>query len=113
MKREKKFDFEVTEGNIFADLELDQPEELFARAKLLCEVGELIQKSGLSQKEVAKKLGITQPKVSMLVSGRLSQFSTDSLLHYLATLGCEVEIRVRKPRSRIGIFRHKGCVAVC
>ena len=109
----KKFDFEVTEGNIFADLGLDQPEELLTRSKLLYEVGALIEKSGLSQKEVAKKLGITQPKVSMLVSGRLSQFSTDSLLHYLAILGCEVEIRVRKPRSKVGIFRRKGCIAVC
>ena len=49
----------------------------------------------------------------MLVTGRLSEFSADSLLHYLSVLGCEVEIRVKKPRSRIGIFRHKGCIAVC
>lgn len=107
------FDFDVTEGNIFADLGLDQPEELFARSKLLHQVSNLIKKCGLSQKEVAKKLGITQPKVSMLVSGKLSQFSADSLLHYLAILGCEVEIRIRRPRSRVGIFRHKGCIAVC
>lgn len=113
MSRKKEFDFEVTEGNIFADLELDQPEELLARSKLLYEAGELVQRSGLSQKEVAKKLGITQPKVSMLISGRLSQFSTDSLLHYLTILGCKVEIRVRKPRSKVGIFRHRGRVAVC
>ena len=113
MNKRKEFDFEVTEGNVFADLGLDQPEELLARSKLMNQVSELIKNSRLSQKEVAKKLGITQPKVSMLVSGRLSQFSTDSLLHYLSILGCEVEIRVRKPRSRIGIFRHKGCIAVC
>ena len=113
MKKEKDFDFDVTEGNVFADLGLEQPEELLARAKLLHEVGKLIENSRLSQQEVAKKLGITQPKVSMLVAGRLSQFSTDSLLHYLSILGCEVEIRVKKPRSRIGIFRHKGCIAVC
>ena len=76
------------------------------------QVGSLIEKSGLSQKEVAKKLGVTQPKVSMLVGGRLSAFSTDTLLHYLSILGCEVEIRVRKPRSHVGIFRHKGFIAV-
>ncbi len=106
-------EYEVTEGNVFAALELDQPEELLARAKLLFRVGALIKNSGLSQKEVAKRLGITQPKVSMLVNGFLSEFSTDSLLHYLSILGCEVEIRVKQPRSRIGIFRHKGCIAVC
>lgn len=111
--QEKETDYEVTEGNVFAVLSLDQPEELLARAKLLHKVGTLIKNSGLSQQEVAKKLGITQSKVSMLVTGRLTQFSTDSLLHYLSILGCEIEIHVKKPRSRIGIFRHKGCIAVC
>ncbi len=113
MAKNKKIEWEVSSGNVFADLELDQPEELLARSELLHRVSTLIQKSQLSQKEVAKKLGITQPKVSMLVTGRLSEFSTDSLLHYLSILGCEVEIRVKQPRSRVGIFRHKGCIAVC
>ena len=111
MKEDK--DYEVTTGNIFEDLGLDQSEELMARAKLLHQVSSLIKNSGLSQKEVAKKLGISQPKVSMLVGGRLSAFSTDSLIHYLSILGCEVEIRVKKPRSKVGIFRNKGCIAVC
>lgn len=113
MARKKETDYEITEGNVFAALGLDRPEELLARAKLLHRVSTLIKNSGLSQKEVAKNLGITQPKVSMLVTGRLSEFSTDSLLHYLSLLGCEVEIRVKKPRSRVGIFKHKGCIAVC
>ena len=109
----KEKGYEVSTGNIFASLGLNQPDELMARAKLLDKVSSLIKACGLSQKEVAKKLGITQSKVSMLVSGRLSAFSTDTLLHYLAILGCQVEIRVRKPRSRVGIFRRRGCIAVC
>lgn len=113
MTKNKEKDYEITTGNVFAALGRDQPDELLARAKLLDQVGSLIKNSGFSQQEVAKKLGIAQSKVSMLVGGRLSAFSTDTLLHYLSILGCEVEIRVRKPRSRIGIFRHKGCIAVC
>ena len=109
----KDKDYEVSTDNIFEDLGLDQPDELLARAKLLRQVSALIKNSGLSQQEVAKRLGVTQPKVSMLVSGRLSAFSTDTLLHYLSILGCEVEIRVRRPRSRVGIFRRKGRIAVC
>jgi len=106
-------EYEVTTGNIFSDIGLDQPEELLARAKLLHEVGILIKTSNLSQQEIASKLGVSQPKVSLLVSGKLSAFSTDVLLHYLSLLGCEVKIHVKKPRSRIGIFRHKGHIAVC
>ena len=108
----KEKDYEVTTGNIFADLGLDNPDELLVRADLLNRVSSLIKACSLSQREVAKKLGITQSKVSMLVSGRLSAFSTDALLHYLSILGCQVDIRIRKPRSRIGIFRRKGRIAV-
>lgn len=113
MAKKRESEWEESSGNVFADLGLDQPEELLARSKLLHRVSTLIQNSKLSQKEVARKLGITQPKVSMLINGRLSEFSTDSLLHYLSILGCEVEIRIKQPRSRIGIFKRKGCIAVC
>jgi predicted XRE-type DNA-binding protein len=109
----KETDYVVTEGNVFAALGRKNPDELLARAELLDKVSTLIENSGLSQSEVAKKLGITQPKVSMLVNGRLSEFGTDTLLHYLFILGCEVKIHVKQPRSRIGIFKHKGCIAVC
>lgn len=105
-------EYEISKANIFADLGLKDSEELMARAKLLHSVATLIKASQLSQEEIARKLGISQPKVSMLVSGRLTAFSTDTLLHYLSLLGCNVEIKVRKPRSRIGIFRHKGHIAV-
>ena len=108
----KNKDYEVTLSNIFADLNLDQSDELMTRAQLLHEVGTLIKASKLSQQEVAKRLGITQPKVSLLTSGRLSAFSTDTLIHYLSLLGCHVEIRLKKPRSKVAIFRRKGRIAV-
>lgn len=110
MKQEPEF--EVTTSNIFADLGLDQPEELLARARLLNQVSSLIKASQLSQQEIAKRLGITQPKVSLLLSGKLSAFSTDTLLYYLSLLGCNVRITVKKPRSRVGIFRQRGHIAV-
>src|SRR3990167_8148450 len=100
MTRDKETDYEVTEGNIFSAIGRKNADELVARSELLEEVGLLIEKSGLLQKEIAKKLGIKQSKVSMLVNGHLSEFSTDTLLHYLAILGCKVEIRVRKPRRQ-------------
>lgn len=113
MAKHQELEWEESSGNVFADLELDQPEELLARSKLLHQVSVLVQNSKLSQKKVAKKLGISQPKVSMLVNGCISEFSTDSLLLYLSILGCDVEIRVKRPRTRLDIFRHRGCIAVC
>ena len=108
----KETDYQIDEDNIFAAIGRKDADELIARSELLEEVGDLIEKSGLTQHQVAKKLGIKQSKVSMLVNGHLSEFSTDTLLHYLAILGCKVEIRVRKPR-RQNIFSNRGCIAVC
>ncbi len=59
MAKSKETDYEITEGNIFAALGLDNADELLARANLLDQVSTLIKKSELSQQEVAKKLGIT------------------------------------------------------
>jgi len=99
-------------NNIFDDLGLDQSDELMARARLLHQIGTLIKASNLSQNDIAKKFGISQPKVSLLVSGRLSDFSTETLIHYLSVLGCNIEIRIEKPRSKLGILRRKGKIAV-
>ncbi len=112
MTKAKETDYEVNEENIFAAIGRKDAGELIARSELLEEVGNLIEKSGLTQRKVAKKLGIKQSKVSMLVNGHLSEFSTDTLLHYLSILGCRVEIRLRKPRSQ-NIFSNRGCIAVC
>lgn len=82
MTKEKETDYEVTEGNIFETIGCKNADELLARSELLSEV----EKSGLLQHEVAKKLGIKQSKVSMLINGNLSKFNADSLLCYLAIL---------------------------
>jgi predicted XRE-type DNA-binding protein len=109
--KEQTTKYEVSEGNIFAALGHKDSDELIARSELLDEVGKLIVKSGLTQAEVAKKLGVKQSKVSMLVNGHLSEFSTDILLHYLAILGCQVEIKLIKPKQQ-NIFARKGRVAI-
>lgn len=108
----KNKNYEIDEENIFAAIGRKDANELMAKSELLDEVGDLIEKSGLTQHEIAKKLGIKQSKVSMLVNGYFSEFSTDTLLHYLAILGCKVEIRIRKPR-RQNIFSNRGCIAIC
>gem|GEM_PF-879924 len=109
--KDKTKKYEVSEENIFAAIGRNNSDELVARSDLLDEVGKLIAKSGLTQAKVAKKLGIKQSKVSMLVNGHLSEFSTDILLHYLSIFGCQVEIKLKKPRLQ-NIFARKGRVAV-
>lgn len=55
----------------------------------------------LSQAEVAKVLGLTQPKVSALRNYKLAGFSVERLMNLLTALDQDVEIvSRRKPRSR-------------
>jgi predicted XRE-type DNA-binding protein len=81
-------------GNVFADLGLPDADELLIKAQLADQISDLIEERKLTQVEAAKLLGIDQPKVSALVRGRLSGFSTDRLFRFLNALGRDVEIRV-------------------
>lgn len=101
----------ISTDNIFADLGLKNAEELRARSDLMSEVVSLIRNSGLSQKEIAKILGISAPKVSALMTGKINDFSNDTLVHYLTLLGCNIEIRVL-PQHRISRSTKRGKVKV-
>lgn len=103
--------FHITDDNIFSDLGLDDSEEMLARSDLMSEVVNIIRKSTLLQKEVAAILGISAPKVSALMSGKINDFSTDTLMNYLTLLGCNVEIRVL-PKRRISKSVKKGVMKV-
>jgi len=87
-------------GNVFADLGLANSDELLIKAELVRQISELITARNLTQIEAAKLLGIDQPKISALLRGKLSGFSTDRLFRFLNALGSDVEIRViTKPES--------------
>jgi predicted XRE-type DNA-binding protein len=81
-------------GNVFADLGLENSDELLIKAELVRQISNLIDARSLTQTEAAKILGIDQPKVSALLNGKLSGFSTDRLFRFLNALGSDVEIRV-------------------
>lgn len=81
-------------GNVFADLGLPNPEELLIKAKLAHQISELISDRQLTQAEAAELLGVDQPKISALMRGKLSGFSTERLFRFLNSLGSNVEIRI-------------------
>jgi predicted XRE-type DNA-binding protein len=86
-------------GNVFADLELTNPDERLAKADLAIRIAETIRASRLTQTRAASILKIDQPKISRLLRGQLSGFSTGRLMHFLILLGRDVFIAV-KPVSR-------------
>jgi predicted XRE-type DNA-binding protein len=82
-------------GNVFRDLGLPNADLLQAKADLVHRISVLIEKRGLTQMQSAEVLGITQPKVSALLRGRLDGFSMDRLVRFLNSLDQDVRISVR------------------
>ena len=66
------------------------------RAQLMIEVEHYVKKSGLSQTAVAKRLGVTQPRLNDLLRGKIDKFSLDALVNMLNTAGWHVSLRVKK-----------------
>jgi len=98
MKKNK--DYFVSSGNVFADLGLPNPEERLAKAELALQINRLIKQKKLTQIEAAKLLDIDQPKISLLVQGKLSGFSLERLFKFLNLLGQDITIKVSKTKSR-------------
>ena len=97
----KTIEVEQGSGNVFADIGLPNPEERLAKASLAFRIAGVIRARRLTQANAARILKIDQPKISRLLRGQLSGFSAERLMQFLALLGRDVEIVIkRKPRSR-------------
>lgn len=108
MKHDEGTEFEEGSGNVFADLELVDAEELFARTKIGFYVHKILKDRKLTQREIASLLGIKQPEVSHLMNGHFSRFTTDKLLDFLKRLDRKVTIRISphkpgEPYQEVGL----------
>jgi predicted XRE-type DNA-binding protein len=85
-------------GNVFADLGFE-PEEaanLLIRTDLMMEIEDIIERRGLRQKDAACLFGVSQPRVSDLVRGKIDAFTIDSLVTMLSRAGVTVELKVHR-----------------
>ena len=90
---------EASSGNVFADLGFDNPEEELLKAKLAREIRAIIKRRRLTQAKSAELLGMKQPDVSAIATGRTGKFSIDRLVRCLDRLDYKVDVVVRhKPR---------------
>jgi predicted XRE-type DNA-binding protein len=85
---------EIGSGNVYADLGFSNPEEMLAKAQLVSEMQKIIKKKKFTQAEAAKILGLTQPKLSVLLKGQFKGYSTDRLIRFLRILGQDIDIFV-------------------
>ena len=64
------------------------------RSALMMALKEHIARTGLSQSQAAKLFGVTQPRVSDLMRGKINLFGLDSLVNMASAAGLQVEMRV-------------------
>jgi predicted XRE-type DNA-binding protein len=80
---------------------LFEPKEaasLKARADLMDEIVEIVEKQKLTQVQAAAKCGISQPRMNALMRGHIEKFSLDALFNIATALGRRVTIKVAAPR---------------
>ena len=71
-----------------------QAENMKVRSALMIALKERIEAEGLSQANAAKLFGVTQPRISDLLRGKITLFSIDTLINMLAAAGLHVELQI-------------------
>lgn len=73
------------------------------RALLMAELRHIICNSGWNQADAARRLGISQPRVSYLVTGQVSKFTIEKLLGYLSRLGYDYSLSLHDGHPEIEV----------
>lgn len=88
-------------GNIFADLELPDAEEMLLKANLTAALRRLIAERKLTQTKAAKLVGMGQADLSKLLRGSIRGYSVERLMRMLTAFDQNVEITMR-PHTTAG-----------
>lgn len=101
-------DIKVEEGsgNVFTDLGFGDEEarEELLKAELGAEIFRILEHRRLTQTKAARIMGVKQPEVSRLKSGKFSYYSVERLMRFLERLNCEVRIHIDWP-EREGVTK--------
>lgn len=81
------------------------------KSEMMLAIRDLIDSKGWSQRESAEQLGVTQPRISNLVNGKIDKFSLDMLVGMLTKLGVSFEFNytptaVSIPNVRASLNAH-------
>src|SRR5580704_1476604 len=98
MPKREALEQERSTGNVFADIGVADAGEHLIKAGLVVRVDRAIRQRKLTQAAAAQIMGIDQPKISAMLTGRFRGYSVERLRRFLVALGHDVEIVV-KPRE--------------
>ena len=88
--------------DVFTDLGFSPAEarNLRIRSELMTALRAFIEKEGLAQ-AAAKRLRVSQPRISDLTRGKISRFSLDTLVNMLTDAGIDVAVKIKRPARRV------------
>lgn len=69
------------------------------RSELMMSLTDIISEQGMTQGDAAALFGVTQPRVSDLMRGKINRFSLDTLIDMAATAGMSPTVKVSKPKA--------------
>lgn len=95
-----KTEHEISSGNVFADLDVPNPEEALAKADVAARVCRIIAESGLTSAQAASRLGIGLPELGRLQRGSHDRFSLEQIRQFQDTLLQDPSKQVRHPIGR-------------
>jgi predicted XRE-type DNA-binding protein len=73
-----------------------EAENMKLRSELILALKSHITRSGISQAEAARVFGVTQPRISDLMRGKINLFDLDALVNMAAAAGLHVEMHVQE-----------------
>lgn len=73
-------------GNVFADMDLPDADELLEKAHLALKVKVLMRERGTTESELARRMGLDEAVVSMMLRGRLRAMSRARLADFVRML---------------------------
>jgi predicted XRE-type DNA-binding protein len=76
-----------------------EAENLRIRAALMVDLAAYIDRAGLTQAQAARRFGVTQPRISDLVRGKIDLFSIDTLVNMLSAAGLHLDVVVRPAKA--------------
>jgi predicted XRE-type DNA-binding protein len=91
-------EFELSSGNVFADIGFDNAEEMLLKSELVRQINKTIKERELTSVQTRDMLNLNEEMLSNLSKGRLTELTLENLFRYLNILGRDLEV-VLKPRS--------------
>ena len=74
----------------------EEAQNMKLRSTLMMALQEHIARAKLNQAQAAKLFGVTQPRISNLMHGKIDLFALDTLVNMATAAGMRVEMRLRK-----------------